>query len=124
MGWFLIAIGGAAGAVSRYLVDTWVSERAASSFPVGHVHHQHAGSLALGLLFALVVERHLLPSEARAPLLIEFIGAYTTFSTRMLESWRLVEAGAVGQALANLIGSSLVGMVALIVGLTAGRALA
>jgi CrcB protein len=56
--------------------------------------------------------------------MIGFVGAYTTFSTLMLESWRLWEDGAVGLALANLVGSSVVGLVALVVGLSLGRALA
>ena len=42
----------------------------------------------------------------------------------MLESWRLIEDGAVGLGLANLVGSSVIGMVALVGGLMIGRALA
>ena len=42
----------------------------------------------------------------------------------MLESWRLIEGGAVGLGIANLIGSSVTGMVAVVVGLMIGRAIA
>ncbi len=56
--------------------------------------------------------------------MVGFIGAYTTFSTLMLESWRLAEDGATGLALANVIGSSVLGIVAVFVGLSLGRALA
>ena len=55
--------------------------------------------------------------------MIGFLGAYTTFSTFMLESWRLVETGAWGPALANLGGSLVLGLVAVVAGLTLGRAL-
>lgn len=121
----LIAIGGAAGATTRYLVDGWVSERtSASAFPWGTLVINLSGSLVLGVLFALAIERDVLPAGVRGPLMIGFLGAYTTFSTLMLESWRLWEDGAVGLALANLVGSSVLGLVAVVVGLTIGRALA
>jgi len=119
----LIALGGAAGATTRYLVDTWLSERAGGAFPWGTLVVNVSGSLVLGLLFALAIERGVLPASFRGPLLIGFIGAYTTFSTLMLESWRLIEGGAVGLGLVNLIGSSVIGMLAVVVGLMIGRAL-
>ncbi|MEX2546347.1 MAG: CrcB family protein [Chloroflexota bacterium] len=52
---------------------------------------------------------------------IGFIGAYTTFSTWMLESWRLVEDGAWLAATANLAGSVLLGIAAVFLGLALGR---
>ena len=70
------------------------------------------------------IEVRTLPTSIRGPVFIGFIGAYTTFSTLMLESWRLIEGGAVGLGLANLVGSSVIGMVALVGGLMIGRALA
>lgn len=120
----LIAVGGAAGAVARYLVDTTISQRWPSAFPWGTLAVNLSGSLVLGVLFALTVERGILPASSRAPVMIGFIGAYTTFSTFMLESWRLVEDGAVGLALANIVGSCLLGLVAVFVGLAIGRAIA
>jgi CrcB protein len=118
----LIAIGGAAGAVSRYAVDTWVSERAASAFPWGTFVVNTTGSFVLGLLFALAIDRALLPADVRLPVMVGFVGAYTTFSTLMLETWRLVEGGAMLLALANLAASVVVGLIALVLGLAAGRA--
>ena len=120
----LIALGGAAGATTRYLVDIWISERAGGAFPWGTFAINVSGSLVLGLLFALAIERGVLPASVRGPVLIGFIGAYTTFSTLMLESWRLIEDGAVVLGLVNLVGSSVIGMVALVGGLMIGRALA
>jgi fluoride exporter len=120
----LIALGGAAGAVARYLVDTTVAQRTAGAFPWGTLVVNLSGSLVLGILFAWTVERGVLPPSVRGPLMVGFIGAYTTFSTLMLESWRLAEDGATGLALANVIGSSVLGIVAVFVGLSLGRALA
>lgn len=120
----LIALGGAAGATTRHVLDTWISDRAGGAFPWGTLVINVSGSLVLGLLFALAIERGVFPAPIRGPLLIGFIGAYTTFSTVMLESWRLIEGGAIVLGLANLVGSSVIGMIALIGGLMIGRALA
>ena len=119
----LIGLGGFAGAIARYLVDGAVAERVAGAFPWGTLAVNVSGSFLLGLLFALSADRPILPAEIRGPLLIGFIGAYTTFSTVMLESWRLIESGAVGLATANLVGSIGVGLLALVGGLLLGRAL-
>ncbi len=119
-----IAIGGAAGAVSRYLVDTWVSEQTMSSFPWGTFVVNISGSFVLGLLSALAIDRSVLPADIRLPVLVGFVGAYTTFSTLMLETWRLVESGSSPLAIANIVGSSVLGIVALVAGLVLGRAIA
>jgi fluoride exporter len=119
-----IAVGGAAGAVSRYLLQGWVDELAGGRFPWGTFVINISGSFALGLLFALAVDRAFLSPEVRVPLMVGFISAYTTFSTLMLESWRLVESGDLVFALANLAGSVVVGMIAVVAGLALGRALA
>ena len=119
-----IAVGGAAGAVSRYLLQGWVDEFAGGRFPWGTFVINISGSFVLGLLFALAVDRAFLSPEVRVPLMVGFISAYTTFSTLMLESWRLVESGDLALAFANLVGSVVVGMIAVVAGLALGRALA
>lgn len=117
----LIGLGGFAGAITRYLVDGAVADRTGGAFPWGTLVINATGSFVLGLLFALTTDRAILPAEIRGPVLIGFIGAYTTFSTWMLESWRLVETGALAAAAANLLGSTVVGIVAVVAGLTLGR---
>ena len=119
----LIAVGGAAGAVSRYLVDGFISERLGGELPWGTLVINATGSFLVGLLFALAIERAVLPASIRGPLMIGFLGAYTTFSTWMLESWRLAETGAVGLALANVAGSVVIGLIAVFAGLALGRVL-
>jgi CrcB protein len=119
----LIAAGGAAGAVTRYVVDGLVLARTGADFPWGTLAINLSGSFLLGLLFALAIEGDVLGQEVRGPLMIGFLGAYTTFSTLMLESWRLWEDGATALAVANLVGSTVLGVVAVVAGLTVGRAL-
>jgi CrcB protein len=117
----LIGLGGFAGAIARYLVDGVVAERVSGAFPWGTLVVNVSGSFVLGLLFALSVDRAILAAEVRGPVLIGFIGAYTTFSTYMLESWQLIGSGAYGLALVNLLGSAVLGLVAVVAGLTLGR---
>jgi CrcB protein len=117
----LIGLGGFAGAIARYLVDTEISARLGHVFPFGTLMVNLTGSFALGLLVALGAERGILPADIRGPVLIGFLGAYTTFSTYMLESWRLIETGTIGLAAVNLFGSVALGMGALVLGLVVGR---
>ena len=119
----LIGLGGFAGAISRYLVDGFVTDRTAGAFPWGTLAVNLSGSFVLGLLFAMTAERAILPADIRGPVMIGFIGAYTTFSTFMLESWVLIENGSYTTAVANVGGSVLLGLVAVVAGLTVGRAI-
>ena len=118
-----LAVGGAFGAVSRYLVQGWVQDLAGGRFPWGTFVVNISGSFALGLLFALAMDRAILSPDVRVPLMIGFIGSYTTFSTLMLESWVLVEEGDLLRMFGNLALSVTVGMVAVVAGLAIGRAL-
>ena len=119
----LIGLGGFAGAVLRYLLDGRISAASGGGFPWGTLAINLSGSFAVGLLFALITERSALPAEWRAPLMIGFLGSYTTFSTLTLESWRMIEDGAWLAAGGNLLGSLALGLIAVIGGVALGRAL-
>ena len=120
----LVGLGGFFGAIARYLVDGWIAERTGATFPWGTLVVNLSGAFVLGFLFALTVERGVLPPAVRPPVLIGFIGAYTTFSTLALESWRLIEDGSYALGLANLLGSITLGVVVVVAGLLLGRAVA
>lgn len=117
----LIGVGGFAGAITRYLVDLRVSLWTGGSLPWGTFVINVSGSFLVGVLFALVIERAALPAEVRGPLMIGFLGAYTTFSTLALESWRMIEDGAWLLASLNLAGSIVVGVLAVVAGVALGR---
>ena len=76
-----IAIGGAAGAVLRYWTSTGIYALVGRTFPYGTLVVNVAGSLLMGFLYVLLVERLALSVEWRAALLIGVLGAFTTFST-------------------------------------------
>ena len=118
-----LAVGGAFGAVSRYLVQDWVHALVGGRFPWGTFAVNISGSFVLGVVFALAMEREILSPEIRLPLMVGFIGSYTTFSTLMLESWVLVEEGDIPHMLFNLVGSVVIGMIAVVAGIAVGRML-
>src|SRR3954453_23868816 len=118
----LIGLGGFAGAIARYAVDGAVADRTGGDFPWGTAIINVSGSFLLGFLFAMTADRKLLPADIRGPLMIGFLGAYTTFSTWMLESWGLIESGSYGAALANVGGCAVLGVLPVAAGLVIGRA--
>jgi CrcB protein len=71
----------------------------------------------------LLTERVSVDPWLRSTITIGFLGAYTTFSTLSFESYRLLEDGAIGLALANSLGSLAAGLVAVYLGVAAGRAI-
>lgn len=119
----LIGAGGFAGAIARYVVDVRLTTWAGGALPWGTFAVNISGSFVLGLLFALVIERAALPADLRAPLMIGFLGSYTTFSTLALESWRMIEDGAWLYASLNLGASVIIGVVAVVAGVAIGRAI-
>jgi CrcB protein len=100
-----IALGGAGGAVSRYLLANWVHSLWEGHFPLGTLLVNMLGSAAIGVVFVLL-ERSLIHPDWRGVLMVGFLGAFTTFSTFSLETISLWEAGHMGQALAYMVGSA------------------
>lgn len=118
----LIGIGGLVGTLARHLLDVWIRSATQSAFPWGTLLINATGSFAIGVLFVLTVERGTLPVELRAPLGIGFLGGYTTFSTFMLDSLRLAQDGSWSLAAANIAGSVLLGVAAIVAGVAVARA--
>ena len=117
-----IGIAGALGALARYGLDGLVSRRA-GAFPWGTFVVNVSGAFLLGLVVTLLGERFAVAPWLRASVAIGFLGAYTTFSTLTLESYRLIETRSFVLAGANLLGSMAAGLVALYGGVVLGRAL-
>jgi len=100
-----IALGGAAGAVSRYLASTWVHQVWQGAFPLGTLLVNLLGSGLIGIAYVMI-ERQLLHPDWRAVLMVGFLGAFTTFSTFSLESITLIENGRPMLALTYMAGSA------------------
>jgi CrcB protein len=116
-----IAGGGAIGALLRYWVSTGVYALAGRNFPYGTLAVNVAGSLMMGLLFVLLIERMAENSIWRAALLVGLLGAFTTFSTFSIETLNLVEEGAYTRALLNMLLSVVLCIAAAWLGVKLGR---
>ena len=116
-----IALGGSVGALLRYGVSNWVHSFAARDFPYGTLIVNVSGSLIMGVLYVVLVERLALGVEWRAVFLIGVLGAYTTFSSFSMETLLLFENGEHMKALANVVLSVSLCLVAVWFGVVVGR---
>jgi fluoride exporter len=117
-----IAVAGSLGALARYGVDGFVSRRLPTAFPWGTFAVNIGGAFVLGFLMTLMTEQLTVAPWLRSGLTIGLLGAYTTFSTLSYETYRLLEDGALGLAAANVFGSMAAGLLAVYLGVVAGRA--
>jgi CrcB protein len=113
--WAGVAVLGGAGAIARFVVDGAVAERARGDLPVGTLAVNVSGAFLLGLVAGLALKGDALLLAGTATL-----GSYTTFSTWMLETQRLVEEGEGRVAAVNVVLSLAAGIAAVVL----GRALA
>ncbi len=116
-----IGVGGALGALLRYWTSTGVHHLLGRDFPYGTLTVNVLGSLLIGLLSVVMLDRLSVGPEWRAGLLIGLLGAFTTFSTFSLDTLNLIEQGAMFKALLNVTASVVLCLAAVWVGVILGR---
>lgn len=100
-----IALGGALGAVSRFLAVTWIGTYAGVRFPWGTLGVNLLGSFLLGAVYAWLAREQAEASHLRSLLSVGFLGAFTTFSTFSLEGYTLLSSGEFIKGLIYCVGS-------------------
>jgi CrcB protein len=103
--WIAVALLGGLGAVARFLLDAAISRRASGAVPLGTLTINVSGAFVLGLVSGLGLSGPALLLSGTAT-----VGAYTTFSTWMLETHRLAEDGQRRSAVVNLVLSLAAGL--------------
>lgn len=109
--WVGVVLIGGTGSVLRFVVDRTVARRASRPFPFGTLVVNISGAALLGFLGGLALDK-----EAALLAGTAFVGAYTTFSTWMLETQRLGEERRLRAALANIVVSVVLGEAAAFIG--------
>jgi|SRR5581483_11539840 len=108
--WWGLVAGSVAGGFARYLAAGAVYDWLGSEFPYGTLVVNLSGCLLIGVFDGLA-ERFVLRTEMRVLLMTGFCGAYTTFSTFILETSNLMKEGQLGRAAANVFLSVIAGFV-------------
>lgn len=112
-----IALGGALGALGRWGVDRALPHDDPGAFPWSTVVVNVSGCLAIGVLLVLVVERWSHRPLARPFLATGVLGGFTTFSTYAVDARGLLAEGHGAVALGYLLGSVVIGALAVLVGM-------
>lgn len=103
MSWLAVAGGGALGAVLRYGMSNGLYALYGRAFPVGTLGVNVIGSLFIGVLYFLMVERWDIAAEWRLAVLVGVLGGFTTFSSFSLETLQLLEQSGPMPALLNVL---------------------
>ena len=118
-----VAVGAAAGGVSRYYLSLAVQQRLGADFPWGTLLVNMTGSLLLGFLMRYALATPSVSAELRAFLTTGFCGGYTTFSTYSYETATLLEDGQYGRAGTYALASVVLALLATFAGFVLAREL-
>jgi CrcB protein len=118
LAWIAVGLLGGVAAAARFAIDAEITARAESEFPLGIFVVNIVGSLAIGIVAGAALRGEALVIVAGGG-----IGSFTTFSTWILDSQRLAEAGLERLAWLNIAGSLLAGFAAVALGHWLGGAL-
>ena len=119
----LISAGAVLGANVRYWIGDWAAQKLGSNFPYGTFIINFSGSLLIGFFLTLATERLMIDPRWRLLIAVGFLGAYTTFSTFAFESFNLLGKGQWLPGLINLFGSTILGVLAVGLGVYLGKAI-
>jgi CrcB protein len=111
LGWIAVGLLGGVAAGARFVIDAEIAARSRVPFPAGILAVNLAGALALGIVAGAALHGEALTIVAGGG-----IGSFTTFSTWILDSHKLGQAGLARLAWLNLGISLLAGFAAVALG--------
>ena len=118
---FALALGSLAGGFARYYLAGFVSRVFGTNFPHGTLAVNLTGCFLIGFFSSVSDGKFLMSPEARLLLMVGFCGAFTTFSTLMLETANLLKGGEMFQASLNIALSFILGFVVFKIGMSLAR---
>jgi CrcB protein len=113
----IVGTGGFIGSVMRYLVQVWVEKGLTSTFPLGTLIANIAGSFIIGMVFALAEKGNLMSAEWRIFLTVGICGGFTTFSAFAYNNFTMLKEHSFGQLFINIGGNLFFGILAVYLGI-------
>jgi len=110
--YLLVLAGAAAGGLARYAISVAVTQRFPGRFPIGTLVVNVTGFFLIGILMSWFAERGTPHPNLRLLLVTGVLGGYTTFSAFAWESFEAVKEGSPWIGLTNLVGSVVLGYLA------------
>jgi CrcB protein len=117
----LIAVGGALGALARYLVGVFAAEHFRSRFPVGTFSINISACFMIGFILEYLTRHAHMNPAWRYAFAIGFLGAYSTFSSFEWEAWSDFTNGAYWIGLLYIGASVIIGLLAVGLGSATAR---
>ena len=121
--YLLIAIGGAFGAILRYVVGVFAAERFGSRFPVGTFTINISACFMIGFILEYLTRHTKMNPAWRYGFAIGFLGAYSTFSSFEWETWTELTRGVYWVGLLYVGASLIIGLLAVGLGSATARSL-
>jgi CrcB protein len=107
--YIFIALGGALGATSRYLIDLYISSHISISFPIGTLLANLIGCFIIGISFR-IFHHDIIHNKFNPFIITGFLGALTTFSSYAYATLVLFEDGRYLAAGGNLLLNNIFGI--------------
>ena len=118
--WLSIGVFGFFGAMARYGIARLFG-RFSALFPFGTFFINISGCFILGWFMTWAQPRMNIPDPIRLGIAVGFVGAYTTFSTYMFESDRMLSEGQAVRGMLYILGSVMIGIIAVRLGVILGQ---
>ena len=113
----IVGIGGFIGSIFRYMGQLAAGKIFSPSFPMGTFLVNLLGCFIIGVVFAMSEKGNLLTAEMRLFLAVGFCGGFTTFSTFASDNLMLLKDNSIGLLLINVLGSVVLGILAVYLGI-------
>ncbi len=124
MAYLLVFLGGGIGSTLRHVINMASMRAFGTGFPYHTFIINITGSTVMGLVAGYLAFKGEASQPWRLFLMTGVLGGYTTFSAFSLDAAMLYERGEIGLALAYVVGSVVLSLIGLFVGLALMRHLA
>lgn len=108
----LVALGGAAGSVLRFLCSVAISRWTKAAFPWSTFCVNVIGCLCIGFFIGYLQKSGVGNTQLKMLLTTGFCGGFTTFSAFALENLQLFQNGQAGTAILYALSSMVIGILA------------